>query len=84
MNRSKCWFTIVLLNVISIIVHPYGTFDNSYANLLINCEKLPLYIIRIHKLMEMVYRIRNGMCPEYIQKFIVFKDNNFNLRAYIR
>ena len=30
---------------------------------------------------EMVNRIRNGMCPEYLQKFIVSKDNNFNLRA---
>ena len=105
MNRTKFWFTIVLLNVISIIVQAYGTFfklyntyklerlqkralkyitldfDNFSANLLTNYEKLPLYIIRIHELMEMVYRIRNGMCPEYLQNFIVSKNNNFNLRA---
>jgi hypothetical protein len=56
-------------------------FHSTYAELLEKSDKVPLYIIRIRKALEMVFKMKNNMCPEYLNNLIACKDNDYNLRA---
>ena len=56
-------------------------FTSSYHNLLVKCNKTPLYVTRIRKFLEMAYKIRNNMCPEYLSHLITVKNVPVNLRS---
>ena len=55
-------------------------FKSTYVGLLNKCKKYPLYIGRIHMMMEMVFKILNNMYPRYLDKFVKFKNVDINLR----
>ena len=54
---------------------------DSYSILLRICEKSPLYVVRIRKLLETVFKIKHHDCPKYLSSLITSKHNVFNLRA---
>ena len=56
-------------------------YNASYNDLLQTCKKLPLYITRIHRCMETVFKITNDLYPEYFNQFFVFKHNIYNMRT---
>ena len=45
-------------------------FKNSYKQLLHNCRKSTLYLQRLQKLVEVIYRILNGLYPSYLNVII--------------
>ena len=61
----------------------YVTLDyncNSYKSLLNKCNKHPMYIKRIHRMMELMFKIQTDASPDYLKDFILLKKTNFNLR----
>ena len=59
-------------------------FKGSYAQLLKKCNKRPLYIVRIYKCLEMVYRIVNHTCPSYLNNFIKLKNTSYSFSLSMR
>ena len=49
-------------------------FTSSYSQLLAVCDKSSLYTARLRKMMEMTYRILNGMYPTYLRDLIKNKE----------
>ena len=49
-------------------------FASSYSQLLAVCYKSSLYTARLRKMMEMTYRILNGMYPTYLRDLIKTKE----------
>ena len=61
----------------------YVTLDyncNSYKSLLNKCNKHPMYFKRIHRMMELLFKIQTDASPDYLKDFILLKKTNFNLR----
>ena len=56
-------------------------FKSSYAQLLNKCNKRPLYIVRICKFLEMVYKIVNHTCPSYLNNLFTLKNTSFSFRC---
>ena len=56
-------------------------FTSSYKELLHMCRKHPLYIVRMHKILELVFKINQNMTPKYITDLIEMKNVYFNLRG---
>ena len=54
-------------------------FTSTYEQLLDKGDKSPLYMTRIHKIVELMYKIKNDLCPDYLNSFINFKVPHFNL-----
>ena len=52
-------------------------FNCSYYE---RCKKYSLYIVRLHKIMEMCYKIKNGLYPEYLDDLITDKTVDYNIR----
>ena len=45
-------------------------FESPYQQLLHNCGKYTLFLQRLKKLMEVIYRILNGLYPSYLNDII--------------
>jgi hypothetical protein len=57
-------------------------FNSSYKWLLENCNKHPLYVVRIWKFMETVYKISHDKYPLYLNALIKQKKNvQINLKS---
>ena len=56
-------------------------FNSSYGILLNNCNKHPLYVVRIRKFMEAIYKISHGKYPIYLNALIKHKNVQINLRS---
>jgi hypothetical protein len=56
-------------------------FNCSYEELLRKCSKLPLYIIRMHRIIEMVFKINSEMTPKYLGSLTLPKNVKYDLRA---
>jgi hypothetical protein len=56
-------------------------FKASYCDLLKQCNKFPLYISRLHKLLEIIFRSQNNMYPEYINNLFHLKYMNYDIRS---
>ena len=54
--------------------HNARFYKSTYVDLLNKCKKYPLYIGRIHMMMEMIFK-------RYLDKFVKFKNVNINLRT---
>ena len=46
-------------------------FKSPYQQLLHNCGKSTLFVQRLQKLMEVIYRIQNGLYPSYLNDIIL-------------
>ena len=57
------------------------SFNCSYNELLIKCNKCPLYIVRLYKLMEICFKIRNGLFPEYLHDLVTIKQSAYDVHA---
>jgi hypothetical protein len=55
--------------------------QSTYIELLSACNKKPLYLSRIHKMMEYVFRIKHEMSPTYLKELVQAKYVPFNLRS---
>ena len=54
----------------------YVTLDyncNSYKSLLNKCNKHPMYIKRIHKMMELMFKIQTEASHDHLKDFILLK-----------
>ena len=49
-------------------------FKSPYQQLLYNCGKSTLFLKRLQKLMEVIYRILNGVYPSYLNDIITFEE----------
>ena len=49
-------------------------FKSPYQQLLHNCGKSTLFLQRLQKLMEVIYRILNGLYPSYLNDIITFEE----------
>ena len=56
-------------------------FSNSYPDLLNKCDKSPLYVIRLRKIVELIYRINNGMSPSYLGNIIKHREVTKEFRS---
>ena len=54
-------------------------FTSTYEQLLDKGDKRPLYMTRIHKIVELMYKFKNDSCPDYLNSFINSKVPHFNL-----
>jgi len=50
-----------------------SNFESNYVDLLQTCSKSPLYVVRLRKIVELVYRINNGKSPSYLN--VLFSKN---------
>ncbi len=50
-------------------------FSSDYSILLHECGKSSLYVMRLRKIVEVLYKILNGMYPKYLDKYVNMKDN---------
>ena len=56
-------------------------FESSYKQLLHNCGKSTLFLQRLQKLMEVIYRILNGLYPSYLSDIILSLNfNNYDVK----
>jgi hypothetical protein len=60
----------------------YASLDNksTYEQLLQICHKSPLYIIRLRKIVELVYMISINTCPSYLKSLVTSNACNNNIR----
>ena len=49
-------------------------FKSPYQQLLYNCGKSTLFLQRLQKLMEVIYRILNGLYPSYLNDIITVEE----------
>ena len=49
-------------------------FKSPYKQLLYNCGKSTLFLQRLQKLMEVIYRILNGLYPSYLNDIITVEE----------
>ena len=56
-------------------------FNSSYKLLLDDCNKYPLYVARIKRFIELVYKIAHDKCPIYLNDLIKPKNLPINLRS---
>ena len=49
-------------------------FKSPYQQLLHNCGKSTLFLQRLQKLMEVIYRIQNGLYPSYLNDIITVEE----------
>ena len=56
-------------------------FNSSYKLLLDDCDKYPLYVARIKRFIELVYKIAHDKCPIYLNDLIKPKNLPINLRS---
>ena len=49
-------------------------FKSPYQQLLLNCGKSTLFLQRLQKLMEVIYRILNGLYPSYLNDIITVEE----------
>ena len=56
-------------------------FKSSYHSLLSKCNKSSLYVARIRKMQETIFKIINGMCPTYLSNIVNVKKTTINLRC---
>ena len=49
-------------------------FKSPYQQLLHNCGKSTLFLQRLQKLMEVIYRILNGLYPSYVNDIITVEE----------
>ena len=56
-------------------------FRNSYMKLMELCDKSPVYIVRLRKMMEVVFKILNNSAPIYLSDIVNLKPNDRNLRC---
>ena len=53
---------------------PMLYFKSPYQQLLHNCGKSTLFLQRLQKLMEVMYRILNGLYPQYLNNSITVEE----------
>ena len=56
-------------------------FNSSYKLLLDDCNKYPLYVARIKRFIELVYKIAHDKCPIYLNDLIKRNNLPINLRS---
>ena len=56
-------------------------FKTQYDELLSMCHKSPLYVERLRKIAELVYKISNCKCPSYLNHLASKNDYDVNLRS---
>jgi hypothetical protein len=56
-------------------------FNASYNDLLQKCNKSSLYTTRIYKCMEIIFKTKNDMYPQYFEHFFTTKTNIYNMRT---
>ena len=54
--------------------------DSSYEDLLQVCDKAPLYIVRLRRIAELVYKINHDKCPSYLNDLLKQRQCNRTLR----
>ena len=109
-SQVRCYYIIVLLNVILTIVQLSGffsknntckienlekkalrfikmNFNSSYTLLLDDCNKCPLYhgmyVVRIKRFVELVYKVAHDKCPIYLNDWITEKYTRSQNDMYI-
>ncbi len=55
-------------------------FHSSYNHLLLKCNKQSLYIMRIKKIVEFVYKLINDMHPSYLDDILHLSENVYDFR----
>ena len=58
--------------------------DYSHTQLLQKCDKLPLYVSKLHKCLVLVYQIINNLSPYYLSKGISQTDAVYNMRSEMK
>ena len=58
-------------------------FKSSYHSLPSKCNKSSLYVARIRKMQETIFKIINGMCPTYLSNIVNAKKTTINLRCEV-
>jgi hypothetical protein len=58
-----------------------GDFDSPYADILHTCHKSPLFIARIYKCMEVIFKVNNNLYPDYVCSLFTAKVSCYDLRA---
>ncbi len=55
--------------------------ESNYVDLLQTCKKSPLYVVRLRKIVELVYRINNGKSPSYLKELFTKNVTSRTLRS---
>ena len=68
-TKSHIWVGFLL-----VPQHSMLDFKSPYQQLLHNCGKSTLFLQRLQKLMEVIYRILNGLYPSYLNDIITVEE----------
>ena len=55
-------------------------YKASYCDLLEKCNKSPLFISRLHRFLEIIFKTKHNMYPDYINKMFMPKNVYYNTR----
>ena len=58
----------------------YCDSNSTYPNLLQRAKLATLYNRRLQDIAILMYKIKNGLCPNYLYRLFIFRSNQYNLR----
>ena len=61
----------------------YCDSNSTYPELLERAKLPTLYNRRLQDIAVLMYKVKNGLCPDYIFRLFVIKSNHYNLRPRV-
>ena len=58
----------------------YCDSNSTYPELLIRAKLPTLYNRRLQDIAILMYKVKNGLCPDYIYRLFISRSNQYNLR----
>ena len=60
----------------------YCDSNSTYPELLQRAKLPTLYNRRLQDIAILMYKVKNGLCPDYISRLFIIRSNRYNLRTF--